>query len=296
MISIIIPVYKNKELFLSNFKHNYPFIKGNEIIIVNDDPEVSLQNDFSVYPQIILLENKENLGFGQSINNGVKKSSQDYLMLLNTDVLLENTNYQNTINLFKNDQTLFAVSFNQKERNGLFTGKNKIYWKNGFFLHKSAHNRLTGINAWTEGGSCIIDKKKMKEIGLFDPLFSPFYWEDVDLSYRAWKSGYKILFDSSIIVTHFHESTIRRYFSDSYIKTVAFRNQLIFIWKNIYDRELLFQHLIFLPRIIISHCLNRQWYAVKGFVNALLKLPTILAIRRKQKFIKTDREILNKFL
>lgn len=296
MFSIIIPVYKNKEPFLDNLRHNYPYIKDNEIIIVNDDPEESLKKDLVAYPDIILLENEKNLGFGQSINKGIKRSSQQYLFLLNSDVVLENKDYQSVLSHYKNNSQLFAVSLGQKEKDGSIVGKNEIYWKNGLFLHKKARNITSGNNAWAEGGSCIIDKQKLIQLDYFDPLYSPFYWEDLDLSYRAWKYGFTILFDSSIIVTHHHESTIRKYFTDSQIKTIAFRNQLIFIWKNITDHKLLINHLLSLPYVVLSHCYHGQWYAIKGLLNACIKLPIIFARRNEQRFEKTDKQILLKFL
>ncbi|PJE58197.1 MAG: glycosyltransferase family 2 protein, partial [Candidatus Portnoybacteria bacterium CG10_big_fil_rev_8_21_14_0_10_36_7] len=45
----------------------------------------------------------------------------------------------------------------------------------------------------------------------FDELYSPFYWEDIDLSYRAWKTGYTVLFDPQVLVEHHHETTIRTF-------------------------------------------------------------------------------------
>ena len=39
------------------------------------------------------------------------------------------------------------------------------------------------------GGSCAFDRQKLLELGGFDPLFAPFYLEDTDLSYLAWKRG-----------------------------------------------------------------------------------------------------------
>ena len=51
------------------------------------------------------------------------------------------------------------------------------------------------------------------KLGGFDGLYDPFYWEDIDLSYRAQKSGYKVIFEPKSIVTHEHEKgTVKEMF------------------------------------------------------------------------------------
>ena len=66
-----------------------------------------------------LVQNKTNVGFGKSINNGVVKATRDLILLLNDDVVLINDNYKNALKLFDKDPQLFAVSFAQKEKNNI---------------------------------------------------------------------------------------------------------------------------------------------------------------------------------
>ena len=195
--------------------------------------------------------------------------------------------------MMREDKQIFAVSFAQKEKNGSIVGKNNIYWEKGFFQHKKAGDLKPGINGWAEGGSCMLNKNIYKEIGGFDSLFAPFYWEDIDLSYRAWKVGYEILFNPEIIVTHHHESTIGKYFSPASIKSVAYRNQCIFIWKNIEDSSLLLSNV---ARLLFSLpiMMFKDISYVKGFWSALLLLPKILRERTHSKI--SDKEILNMFI
>ena len=50
---------------------------------------------------------------------------------------------------------------------------------------------------------------KFIELGGFDETFSPFYFEDVDLSYRAWKKGLQCLYTEHCKIEHFHQSVFR---------------------------------------------------------------------------------------
>jgi len=299
-LSVVIPTYKNKELFLKNLNHNLPFLKECEIIVVNDNPAESLKNSLGLkkYEKLILLENQKNLGFGESVNRGVNRARGKYVMLLNNDVRLVNDSYKIALKHFEKDKNLFAVSFAQREKNNLIVGKNQIYWLRGMFYHKKADNLDFGLNAWAEGGACLLDKKKFLELGGFDLLYSPFYWEDIDLSYRAWKAGYKIFFDPNIIVYHQHESTIGKYFTKKYIKMTAFCHQFIFIWRNITDRELFLSHLFFLPYNLIYFLLKGEGEFITGFLSAIKYMGRIIRKRGKgnEKIKLSDKDLLQLFI
>ncbi len=268
MISVIIPTYKNKGQFLENLKHNLIFLKGCEIVIINDNPEQSLIKELKKYKNIVLIENDKNLGFGLAVNIGVQKAKNNLVMLLNDDVILNDESYKKTITVFKKNPKLFGISFSQKEKNGLIVGKNKIFWKYGLIFHQKADDLKAGENGWLEGGSCIIKKDLFMDLNGFDPIYKPFYWEDIDLSYRAKKAGYSVLFDPDILVEHHHESTIGKYFEKEYIKTVSFRNQFLFIWKNS-DFGQMTIHLLFLPYNILYYGVKGEFTFIKGLFEAL---------------------------
>ncbi len=284
------------EIFLKNLKHNLPFLKKCEIIVVNDNPAVSLKKDMDQFPHIVLIENIKNDGFGKSINIGVRNATSAYIMLLNNDVQLMDTSYESGLAELKNDPLLFGVGFAQKQKDGTIVGKNRIFWQDGFFQHDKASNLGHGINGWAEGGSCLIDKQKFLKLGGIDPIFSPFYWEDVDLSYRAWKNGYKIIFNPQITVLHNHESTIRKYYDKSTIRKIAFRNQFLFIWTNITDASLLFSHLIRLPfRLVHYGIVRRNNEFTSAFFEALSMWKEIIKKRKLDKVVLTDKQILSYF-
>ena len=294
-ISIIIPVYKNKELFLHNFKLNYPLLKKDEIIIIDDASQENLAPDVTkIGKNIQIIENHENLGFSKSVNIASKQANGDIIVLLNSDVRLQEKFQDQIIKHFKQDEDLCAVSFLQIEKNGKSVGKNIIGFSKGLPYHNEAKNFKLGINAWAEGGSCAIRKKYWNSLGGFNQLYTPFYWEDIDFSYRAHARGWKIIFDPEIIVQHHHESTIKKYFSENFIKTIAYRNQLIFTWSNITDVSLTFQHILFLPYHILRLTLKGERAFLIGLLRAIIMIPQIYAIRNKfiTQRVVTDVELL----
>lgn len=272
MISVIIPTYKNTEGFLVNLKHNYPYLKGCEIIVVNDNPDNDLTKKLAFYPNVLLIQNTGNLGFAKSINIGVQKCHGKYLLLLNDDVLLYSDNFNEEVKLFEQDNILFTISFAQKDINNNIVGKNKICWQHGLFFHKADIVLVFGETGWADGGSCLIDKNKFLELKGFDEDYSPFYWEDMDLSYRAKLKGWKVFFDPKVLVEHHHETTIGKTYKKRQIEIFSFRNQFIFTWKNVRGLKMWLQHLVFLPYNMLYYLLKGKASFVIGFIKALFIL------------------------
>ncbi len=293
-LSVIIPTYKNSDSLKKNLIHNLQFLHNCEVIVVNDDPTDSIKKPLADLPGIHVIENEKNMGFGITVNKGVQAATGDYLMLLNSDVLLYDDSYKKALRYFT-DNLVFAVSFAQKEESDKIVGKNKLFWLKGFLQHSKVEDLTFGVNGWAEGGSCIIHKKKFDELNGFDPIYSPFYWEDIDLSYRAWKKGYKVFFDPLIVVEHHHETTIGAFFNKKIIQTIAYRNQILCIWKNIHDTRLMISHIINLKIQIIYALLSGDTVFLRGVAQALKRLKIVLESRKKVTQKITDHEILSQF-
>jgi O-antigen biosynthesis protein len=82
-------------------------------------------------------------------------------------------------------------------------------------------------------------------LGGFDELLAPFYLEDTDLGYMAWKRGWKVLYQPASIVFHEHRGTIGKKFTSEYIQSVLKKNFLLFLWKNIHEWRKLGSHFVY---------------------------------------------------
>lgn len=296
-ISVIIPVYKNKEMFLKNLSINVPYLKDCEIIVVDDASGEQIAEEVeSKFKNVIVVKRDKNEGFAKTVNVGIQKTKGTYIMLLNSDVVLSDASYLKALNHFKNKH-VFAVSFAQKENNGQTVGKNRIYFKNGFIRHERVIDLSSGLNAWAEGGAAMFDKEKLAVLSNFDQIYSPFYWEDIDLSYRAYKRTWSVLFDPAIIVEHHHESTIGKYFSQNKIKTIAYRNHFMFMWINISDRALLAQHFNQVMIGFIQAITRRDYSYIFGLLAAINKIPEVLHSRysASKQWRLSDNEVLSLF-
>jgi GT2 family glycosyltransferase len=195
------------------------------------------------------------------------------------------------------DETVFAIGCLDKSlENGkiIEKGRGLGEWKRGFLVHRRGEvNKKNTL--WVSGGSGAFRKLIWETSGGLNELYSPFYWEDIDLSYRALKSGYKIFFEPRSVVVHKHEEgSILGKYSSSKIKTIAYRNQFIFVWENATDWNLQFLHFLWLPYHLGKAVLRRDKEFFIGFFGALILLPKVIksSFKAQRLFIKKDKEVI----
>ena len=123
---------------------------------------------------------------------------------------------------------------------------------------------------------------QVSSLGGFDELLAPFYLEDTDLGFLAWKRGWKVLYQPASVVHHEHRGTIGKRFSDDYIQSILRKNYILFTWKNIHDWKRLAGHFFFSP----AGAAVTAWSGnvpgrsnVEGILRACAQLPGALASR-----------------
>jgi GT2 family glycosyltransferase len=277
-VSIVIPNFNGEALLAKNL----PLVlkaqkfEGNnikEIIIVDDgsyDGSVPfLKKNF---PEVRLIVHKKNRGFSCAVNTGARMSKGDLICLLNSDVIPEEKFLVSILPYFQNKRT-FAVSLRERG----------YTWATGNFLGGYLHHEQgrssdkSHYSLWASGGSAVFRRTTWMELGGMDEkVFSPFYWEDIDLSYRATKRGYDVLWDPDGIVDHKHESTVSK-LSKKFVQRIRERNELLFIWKNIHSKKMISNHILALLKRTITH----PGYLLIVFM-AISKLGIVLKARRKE--------------
>jgi GT2 family glycosyltransferase len=270
---------------------------GWEIIVVDDastDKSVSFLK--KNYPQIKVFVHQKNQRFAAACNSGVKKARGEVVVLLNNDVSPEPGFLKPLISHFKTPK-VFAVGCKErdvKNKKVVWSGRGIMRFKRGLVVHWRAGDQNKKTTSWVAAGSGAYDREKWLKIGGMDTLFRPAYEEDRDLSYRASKHGWKILFEPKSVVVHHHETTNIKVFGRKRIEIISFKNQFLFVWKNITDPGYLLKHFFWLPYHLILTNLRSQGLLETGFLLAVRQLPEVLKSRRavKKLFIKKDRELI----
>lgn len=299
-LSVIIPNYNGKDLLsknlpklldeISNYKH------GETEIIVTDD--CSQDNSIEVikkFPQVKLVSSPINTGFSSNVDRGVEKAKYEILLLLNTDVYPDKDFLSPLLSHFK-DENVFAVGCMDRsvEKDIVLRGRGVGKWQRGFLIHARGEVNK-GDTLWVSGGSGAFRKSIWGKLGGLNRIYDPFYWEDIDISYRAQKAGYKIIFEPKSTVWHEHEKgAIKRKYSAFDIKIIAYRNQFLFVWLNVSDMDLILKHFLWLPYHFIKTLFLGEFAFYLGFLKALILFPKVIKSRysNKKLFIISDKQVI----
>jgi O-antigen biosynthesis protein len=304
-VSIVIPNWNGRDLLERYLPSVVAAIRphpGSEVVVVdNASSDGSAEFVRSRFPEVRLLELPENRGFGGGSNAGVAAAASDIVVLLNSDMRVDPGFVAPLLEGFA-DPLVFAVScqifFSDPARRREETGLTQGRWENGQLrVRHRVDDAVEDLFPcfYPGGGSSAIDRRKFLELGGFDELYTPFYLEDADLGYQAWKRGWKVLYQPRSIVYHEHRGTIGKKFSDAYIQSVLKKNFLLFAWKNIHAPGRLAAHLGFsqvemLLTLVFGPSLERV--TLGGLWGAFRSLPQAMRSRRRARELAVvdDRE------
>lgn len=142
----------------------------------------------------------------------------------------------------------------------------------------------------------MFDRERFLQLGGFDELLSPFYWEDVDLSYRAWKRGFTVLYEPRSVARHRVSSTIGK-LKRSRVRRIEQRNRLLLHWINLHDKRMLASHIARVILLALTAPLILRPGFVLSLAAALKRLPEARKRRgeEKQAAKRSDREVIRVF-
>ena len=289
-VSIVIPNWNGKRLLEKNLpkvlKACQKWAKTGWEIIVVDDASTDDSVEFlkKNYSQVKIVVHQKNQRFAAACNTGVKAAKGKVVVLLNNDVVPELDFLKPLLARFVDSQ-VFAVGCKEKDiSNGktIYSGRGLGEFKRGFLVHWRAKNQNKTDTLWATAGSMAVDRKRWLKLGGMDTLFRPAYWEDIDLSWRARKKGWKIIFEPKSVVHHHHETTNIAVFGKKQMKIFAYKNQFLFVWKN-GDSRMLLEHLFWLPYHLLKAIFAGDFLFWLGFFKALTQFPEVLKGRLPKK-------------
>ncbi len=304
-VSVVIPTYNGKALLEKNLPplqaaaalHSFPV----EIIVVDDassdDTVLFLHERF---PSVTILVNATNRGFAETMNRGIDAARHEVVLALNNDILVQDDLFAKALTRFT-DPSVFSVTPNMVDpRRGESQSITRITagvcWFQTRFLQPHDLPSLEGDIPlfFGSGGGSFYDREKLRLLGGFDLIYHPFYVEDMDLAYRAWKAGWKCLLEPGTTVFHETSSTILSIHRRRKIKFIGDRNRTLFLWLNITDAALILRYFLALPFSLLYDVVTFRKYKFVGFFRALAYLPRIPALRKRRReyFRVSDRDVL----
>jgi len=255
-VSVVIPTWNGRDLlekYLPSVVEASRFHPDNEVIVVdNASQDGTAELIGERFPEVRLISLQQNLGFGGGNNAGVTAARNDVVVVLNNDMRVLPDTFERLLEGFQSSADVFAVSaqifFSDPNKRREETGLTEGTFRAGLFRVGHLTEETPGPYPafYAGGGSSAYHRAKFLELGGFHSLFHPFYMEDTDLSYVAWKRGWQVLYQPAAVVYHEHRGTIGKRFTAAGIDAVLKRNHVLMVWKNIHSWRLLAEHFLLL--------------------------------------------------
>lgn len=269
-----------------------------EIMVIDDcSTDDSLNILAKNFPKIRVEQTPQNLGFQEANNYAVKLTDSKIVMPMNNDIKLDSKSLYYLSKHFDNKE-VFAVSgkiFAFDQSTFLYGNRGGYFRKGHFHLYeKSPEDDSQTLFAC--GGAFMVNRKQYLELGGFDSMYHPLYYEEIDLSYRALKRGWKVNYEPLSIAYHKVQATITRQEKRRNISLISARNNYLFVWKNILDRPMTLTFLFYTPLFLLRDLFRLKLRFWVAFYMALKRLPKALKGRtlEQSSALCSDREILSR--
>ena len=269
-----------------------------EVMVIDD---CSTDNSLGIladeFPEVRAEQTPQNLGFQEANNYAVKLAESKIVMPMNNDIKLDPKALHYLAQHFDN-KDIFAVSgkiFSFDQTTFLYGNRGGYFQKGHFHLYEKPPED-DSQTLFACGGAFMVNRQKYLDLGGFDSMYHPLYYEEIDLSYRALKRGWKVHYEPQSIAYHKVQATITRQEKLRRISLISARNNYLFVWKNILDRSMTLTFLFYIPLFLLRDLFrlkSRFWIA---FYMALKRLPRALKGRsiEQSDVLYSDREILSR--
>jgi len=238
------------------------FESCDEIIIVdNASTDNSISQISKIYPNIQIIKNKFNSGYGHAANQGINSGKGKYFLICNNDITLPLNIFKDLEELFLKESRAGIISGQQTNLEGeiIRTSSKKPSLLSEFdgigrIDHNKDPDKITDVGILR--GACLGVKKEMiEEIGAYDEDFF-FYFEDTEWCIRAHKNSWKVILHPKIKIPHIGGSSSSELYSKSRIE--FYRSRIIF-WKKIFPKSIVvLLYLWNIPKL----CLDLIFYSL----------------------------------
>jgi GT2 family glycosyltransferase len=225
-LSIIIINYNTRQLLqrcLTSIYVETKQIPFDVWVVDNNSADVSVPMMRQNFPQVNLIENKENVGFAKANNQAIAKCTGDYILLLNPDTLILNNAIEKVVDFMDGNPTVGICGCKVLNKDGTLqlacrrsiptpgvaffrlTGLSKLFPKskiaaryNLSYLNPDNPHEVDAVS----GAFLMIRREIVDDIGLLDERFF-MYGEELDWCLRAKKRGWSVMYYPGAQIIHY---------------------------------------------------------------------------------------------
>ena len=199
----------------SDFKIQTSKFDWLEIIVVDNDSDDEsigvIRNRLSAVPDVLILENHGNNGFGKGNELGIRRAQGEYLLIINPDNELNPDALSLMVDAMERDPSIGILAPQLVHEDGTvrdsyrtFPHLSDVIIKRTFlkkyfpdqlknYLQSDSDPEICRNTDWVVGACLLMKKDFYRRIGGFDPRFFLFF-EDIDLCRRCWLAGKRVVY------------------------------------------------------------------------------------------------------
>jgi len=256
-LSIVIVNY-NVRYFLEQCLHSLQKARNGletEVFVIdNNSVDGSVRMVREKFPEVHLIENKENQGFSRANNQAIRLSQGEYILLLNPDTMVEDDTLVKVVRFMDTHADAGALGVKMLDGKGKFLPESKrglpspsvAFFKIFGFSALFPRSRLFGkyhlgyldkekthcVDVLA-GAFMLLRKKVLEKTGLLDEAFF-MYGEDIDLSYRITQAGYRNYYYPGTRIIHYKGESTKK---SSLNYVFLFYNAMIIFAKKHFSRK-----------------------------------------------------------
>ena len=310
-VSVVVLNYNGrlhlKECFESLMEQTYP---DYEVIMVdNASTDGSVEYVRENFPQIKILELEKNYGFARGNNEGAWVAEGEYIAFLNNDTRTEKDWLAELVKPMKSDPSVAICGskmmlFDRRDIINHVGGEITIIGAGvdtGLLKEDSREFNVQKYVGFACGGATLVRKSIFEQLGGFDTDYF-IYFEDVDLGWRAWLYGYKVVYVPTSVVYHKFGGTVDKAIDASgYMRAfLCQKNRLANLIKNC-EMSNVFKGLVVSLFYDIwrigSFAYLRDRYGIaavlKGYWAWITNLPGLI---KKRRVIQAERKVSDRYM
>lgn len=225
-------------------------IEAEVIVVDNNSSDNSIAFLQPAFPKVCFMANKENLGFAKACNQGAAISKGKYILFLNPDTIVPEDCFSKCISFLDANENAGASGIKMLDGSGKFLKESKrgfpspaaslykLFGLSKLFPHSSVFSKYHSGHLNKDqnheievlaGAFLMVKREVLEKTGGFDETFF-MYGEDIDLSYRIIKAGYRNYYFAESSIIHFKGESTRKE-SLNYVK-MFYNAMSIFVRKH----------------------------------------------------------------